>query len=294
MLEGAKAELFSELIVTCDGMLSPQVYARVYDTARRGGTIVEVGTALGAATVALALGLRSSGKPGHVFTFDPMTGGPRRSISTAEQRIARIEKSLVHYGVADRVTITPLDLVSGLSALPAGEAISVLMLDADGRIDRDLQVLHGRCASDCSLIIDDVADRVRVKRRGATYRIDSKMRLSWLLTNMLIASGKLSAGQRLVDTYFGQLTGDPAQIIDPGEVLPVYRQLVFQSASANRIQRLRSRMLEWGQDLAPDLAARCRRVYRHMKYGPAESAPAAADPEIPETAEVREQIAVYH
>ncbi|WP_395336011.1 class I SAM-dependent methyltransferase [Novosphingobium sp. BL-8H] len=294
MLEGANAELFSELIVTCDGMLSPQVYARVYETAQRGGVIVEVGTALGAATVALALGLQSSGKPGHVFTFDPMTGGPRRSIKTAEQRIARIEKSLAHYGVADRVTITPQDLVSGLAALPKGEDVSVLMLDADGRIDRDLQVLHGRCASDCSMIIDDVADRVRVKRRGATYRIDSKMRLSWLLTNMLISSGKLSSGQRLVDTYFGELTCDPLQIIEPGDALAVYRQLVFQSASANRIQRLRSRVLEWGQDLAPDLAARCRRVYRHVKYGPAHSEPAAEDGDQALEDEVRRQVATYH
>lgn len=268
MREGADNELFSELIATCDGMLSPQVYARVHDTARRGGLIVEVGTALGAATVALALGLKSAGVPGHVYTFDPMTGGPRRSVKSPEQRIARIEESLARYGVSDLVTITPRDLASGLEVLPAGQPISVLMLDADGRIDRDLETLQGRLATDCALIIDDVADRVRVKRQGSTYRIDSKMRLSWLLTNMLIDAGKLSPGQRLVDTYFGELITDPDRIIDPHEALAIYRQLVFQSASANRLQRLRAHLIDWGQDLAPDFAARCRRVYRRAKSRP--------------------------
>lgn len=269
MLEGADTELFSELIATCDGMLSPQVYARIQETAQRGGLIVEVGTALGAATIALALGLKSSGKPGHVFSFDPMTGGPRLSVKSPAQRIARIQDSLARYGVSDLVTITPHDLASGLAVLPVEETISVLMLDADGRIDRDLETLQGRLAPNCALIIDDVADRVRVKRRGSTYRIDSKMRLSWLLTNMLIASGKLSTGQRLVETYFGELTTDPAQVMDPHEALAVYRQLVFQSASANRFQRLRAHLVEWGQDLAPDFAARCRRIYRRTKYRPA-------------------------
>lgn len=266
MLEGARTELFSELIETCDGMLAPQVYARIYETAQRGGLIVEVGTALGAATVALALGLKHSGRPGHVFTFDPMTGGPRRSVGSAEKRIARIRHNLAHYGVADLVTITPRDLPSGLSALPDGQVVSVLMLDADGRIDRDLETLHGRLAHDCSLIIDDVADLVRVKRRGAVYRIDSKMRLSWLLTNKLIASGSVSAGQQLVDTYFGQLTGKQARVIEPADALEAYRQLVFQNASANRLQRLRSHVLEWWQDLSPDFVAKCRRAYHRIKY----------------------------
>lgn len=265
MLEGADTELFSELIATCDGMLSPQVYARVHATAQRGGQIVEVGTALGAATVALALGLKNSGKPGHVFTFDPMTGGPRRCVNSPVQRIARIKANLHYYGVSELVTITPHDLASGLSVLPTGEPISVLMLDADGRIDRDLDTLEGRLAGDCALIIDDVADLVRVKRRGTTYRIDSKMRLSWLLTNMLIASGKFSPGQRVVDTYFGELIADPHGIIDPHEALAIYRQLVFQSASASRLNRLRSHLIDWGQDFAPDFAAQCRRVYRRAK-----------------------------
>ncbi|WP_395397556.1 class I SAM-dependent methyltransferase [Novosphingobium sp. BL-8A] len=264
-LEGARTELFSELIETCDGMLPPQVYARIYQTAQRGGLIVEVGTALGAATVALALGLKHSGRAGHVFTFDPMTGGPRRSVGSAEKRIARIRQNLAHYGVTDLVTITPHDLCGGLSALPDGP-VSVLMLDADGRIDRDLEILNDRLVRDCSLIIDDVADLVRVKRRGAVYRIDSKMRLSWLLTNKLIASGSLSTGQKLVDTYFGQLTGDRARLIEPADALDAYRQLVFQNASANRMQRLRSHVLEWWQDLSPDLAAKCRRAYRRIKY----------------------------
>ncbi len=266
MLEGADTELFSELIATCDGMLSARVYQRIYKTAQRGGLIVEVGTALGAATVALALGLKSSGKAGHVYTFDPMTGGPRRSIKSVEQRIAWIEKNLSRYDVADLVTIMPCDLAGGLAELPSGEPVEVLMLDADGRIDRDLEALHGHCAADCALIIDDVADLVRVRRKGATYRIDSKMRLSWLLTNMLVSTGRISPGERLVNTYFGDLTCDPARIVDHAEVLAVYRQLVFQSASANRLQRIRSRLMEWGQEVAPDFAAQCRRIYRRAKY----------------------------
>ncbi|TCM22085.1 methyltransferase family protein [Novosphingobium sp. PhB165] len=266
MLEGARNELFSELIATCDGMLAPAVYARIYETAQRGGQIVEVGTAMGAATVALALGLRHSGKSGHVFTFDPMTGGPRRSLNSPGKRIARIEANLARYGVQDLVTVTPSDLRSGLSVLPDDQTVSVLMLDADGRIDRDLETLEQRLAPGCSMIIDDIADQVRVKRQGATYRIDSKMRLSWLLFNKLTESGKLSAGQQLVDTYFGEVIADANSIIDRDDTLEAYRQLVFQTASTNRLQRLRSYLLEQGQEVAPDFVAKCRRFYRRIKY----------------------------
>ncbi|TDW59272.1 methyltransferase family protein [Novosphingobium sp. PhB55] len=246
-------------------MLAAHVYERIYKVGLRGGTIVEVGTAMGAATVALALGLKASGKPGHVFSFDPMTGGPRRSINTTPERLGRIEENLSRYGVRDFVTVTPRDLYDGFSALPKDEKISVLMLDADGRIDRDLATLRGRLAADCFLIIDDVADLVRVKRHNKTYRVDSKMRLSWLLTNMLIEKGRLSPGERLINTYFGASIGE-GPIISPGEALEVYRELVFQSAPANLLQRMKNSAIHWLEALGPDITAKLRKGYRGVKY----------------------------
>jgi len=248
-------------------MLPPTVYQKIYETGRTGGVIVEVGTALGAATVALAMGLKDSGSAGHVYSFDPMTGGPRRSISTASDRLARVQANLAHYGVLDRATVVPLALADGIAALPEGANIDVLMLDADGRIDRDLILLKERMAPGCLLIIDDVADKVRVKPRGNVYSVDSKMRLSYLLVEFLKRGNVITTGQQLKDTYFGVWQGDAHGILTASPLLDVYRELTFQKSSRNRSAQLRAFLVRHLTQLAPNVAAIGRRRYRERKYG---------------------------
>jgi len=220
--------IFEEIVVRCDGMLAPATYQQIYETAKVGGTIVEVGTALGAGTVALALGLQAAGRAGKVYSFDPLTGGPRRSI-VEDERIAHIQANFAHFGVERLIEFVPQSLPLGMAAIPDGP-VSVVMLDADGRIDRDLIAIADRLDAGASMIIDDYLDKVRVSRGrswGTAYAIDSKMRLTYLLVEMLKRDGFISPGRVIGNTYFGEKLAELGAQIDPVECLKAYRELVF-------------------------------------------------------------------
>lgn len=264
-------DLIERIVLRCDGMLSPAAYRAVYEAGRRGGLIVEVGTALGAGTAALASGLRDSGLPGRVISFDPMEGGPRRQISTVQARVAHVRGNLEHFGVGDLVDIVPSTLPKGLDRLPAGDPVSVLMLDADGRLDRDLLAIFDRLAPDCAIIIDDLADKVRLKRAGVfSYSIDSKMRLAFSLVRILKEDDAITPGSMIKETYFG---AKGAGRVDPLRMLEGYRDLVFTTARLTPVGMVRRFAVRRLEALAPGLLQRLRLRKRQAIQGPHPAAP---------------------
>lgn len=259
-------ETFEEIVFRCDGMLSPAVYERIYRTARRGGIIVEVGTALGAGTAALALGLKDSHRPGRVYSFDPMAGGPRQKhISGAARRTHHVRSNLAHFGVDHLVELVAATLPDGLNALPADEPVSVLMLDADGRIDRDLLALEGRIEPGAPIIIDDYADKVRIRRGNASQlHVDGKMRLTYLLVNRLIEKRYLGAGDVVGNTWFGEkLAG--GGIIPLADMLEVYREMVFTKAEHSFLDVYRRKAILTLERFNPHMLQRLR-VWKRRKH----------------------------
>lgn len=251
--------VFEDIVRQCDGMLSPAAYRRIYESARAGGLIVEVGTALGAGTVALALGLKDSGKQGQVISFDPMHGGPRRQISDTGKRMEHVRANLRHFGVEELVELVPAAIPEGVAALPEDTPISVLMLDADGRIDRDLLVLYERLKPGATLIIDDCVDKVRLHKAGATtYRIDAKMRLVYLLVQLLERQGFLIPEGQVKDTRFGHKPFGETKQLDPAEILEVYRKLVFTTARFSPLQAIRHRLIRMLEAYSPHLLQHLR------------------------------------
>src|SRR5690606_8081737 len=117
----------------------------------------EIGTAHAAGTVCLALAMRA----GH--SFDRFARGSRSRYQGDNEAVARA--NLEHYGVAARVAVYPGDVAETLAALDCA-AISLLFLDCDGRIDRDFRALGDKLERGAAVIIDDCADRVRVRDRG--------------------------------------------------------------------------------------------------------------------------------
>jgi predicted O-methyltransferase YrrM len=71
--EQSKTINFSQVKDKCAGMLEPEVYGSIYHAMSHSddGDIVEVGTARGAATIALAFGIAASARPERrVISFD--------------------------------------------------------------------------------------------------------------------------------------------------------------------------------------------------------------------------------
>jgi predicted O-methyltransferase YrrM len=255
---------FEDIAIRCAGMLAPSIYERLYEMARdsAGDLIVEIGTAKGAATVALALGLRDAGKRGRVMSFD--RGRERSGRGDPHAYQEQVERNLRHFGVEDYVELVVGEVNKTAGAVPQSAEISMLMLDADGAIDRDLGHFFNRVVPDGSIIIDDCADRVRVRRVGFSItKIDSKMRLTHLLLSYFKSNRFLSEGTQIKDTYFGRKLRDfPDGCPNPDDMLEIYRQLVFTSARTSALVTARSLAVRMLGRINPALTQRLRVLAR--------------------------------
>lgn len=225
---------FAEIKRSCDGMMRPDVYEAVHDAALTApdGLFVEIGTAHGASAVCLGAAAKERGL--RVKTFDSFRAGGRLNYDDADEneRIAR--RNIERYDLSGTVTVARCDAadVPGL----IDEPISLLMLDCDGRIDRDLSALFDRLAPGAVVIIDDCAKRSRVRDRGdGTCRIDQKHLLTWALTRSLCDNGILVPSHVSHQTWFG--VKGKADIVDwsLSERLEAYASLIFANGELNRV-----------------------------------------------------------
>lgn len=253
--------LFERLITECNGMLSPAAYEEIYNFAARGGLIVEIGTSFGAGTAALACGLRDSGKEGRIISFDPRTKGARAK---------QVEENLSRFGIGSLVTLVGGGLPECIDAIEGDEPISVLMLDADGRIDRDLMLLYDRITLGGAIIIDDNVDLIRLKMTSwSTFGIDSKMKLTHLLVRYLMEKRFITPGINIKNTYFGKKMNNSSQDIDLNDIIGIYRELVFTSARLTPIMITRGWLLQKLTLLFPSLLQRLRVWHRRRVKRPA-------------------------
>jgi predicted O-methyltransferase YrrM len=255
---------FEDIAVHCEGMLAPAIYRRLYETAFNApdGYVVEIGTAGGAATASLALGLQHSGKSGRVVTVDR---GRRRTGGGDPARYrAGVQASLRHYGVEDRVDLVIGEAADAVKAVPAAAAIAVLMIDADGAIDRDLRAFFDRVIPGGDIVIDDCLDIVRVHRTGLfDVTVDAKMRLTQLLLSYFKQKGLLSAGTQIKDTYFGKKVQDFAQTdITDEAIFEIYRQLIFSSSRVMPVLIDRVMVVRLMNLISPTLTQRLRVRHR--------------------------------
>lgn len=229
-----------------NGMLSARVYGRLFELARRGRprSIVEIGTAHGAATIAMALGARAGGLPFHVHTVDPFAGfSSRAKFGSVTDNMRIVRDAFSHFDVAECITVVVGTSADLIPHLPGGE-IDLLLIDADGRLDRDLALFFDRLATDANIVIDDVDGATCLTRfQNRTY-CDQKHRLSRLIVDRLIASGHLR-GEHVEEStgFYSRGTGAASTI--EALALPAYRELVFADIDDIAVPRGRAVFHPW-------------------------------------------------
>jgi hypothetical protein len=216
------------------GMLSLPVYRRIYETAAScgGGTFVEIGTSQGAATIAMALGGKAAGKPFRIYSADEFVVGSRPKGGSPEEKLGIVRRGYEKFGVAEWIE----NVIGSSADLPDAAAlprIDLLLIDADGRIDRDLALLHERLAPDAPVIVDDIDDAAFFVMLAGRLTFNQKHRATHLLIDRFIGAGLL-----VPDTPSGQ-TGwyrKGAAAFTPGEIerlaLPAYRELIYAPMKA--------------------------------------------------------------
>lgn len=236
-------------------------YRRLYETAARcdGGTFVEIGTYRGAATLALALGAKASGKAFHILTADLLRPGVGPGGSTTEEKMAELRETFAAFEVADHIHFVhgnSADLV----AAAAPERIGLLLLDGGGRLEMDLAALWTALAPDCPIVIDDVDGRTYVRRGLRSAVVDQKHRLSKLLADRFVEAGLLVFDG--IDSGTGWYRKGPADAT-PQSIsllaLPAYRELVKVEVGAREFGPVRAALRQVARR-APGLAALYRRI----------------------------------
>ena len=172
-----------------NGMLPDSVYAALWDCAADapGPNVVEVGTAHGAATIALALGRRDAGLTVAIRTVDRLEGrfSSRSRFGSVEQNKAIVLRNFAAAGVADCISLFVGTSDEFAASGECPQQIHLLMLDADGRIDRDLLHFYESLASNAVIVIDDVDRELYLGRtHDGTPFIDLKHRISSLLLTL--------------------------------------------------------------------------------------------------------------
>ena len=153
--------LHHQLMKAADySMLDPDLMVLMYHLAKVcDGGILEIGSFLGASTVAAGMGARDSGREKKFVSIEP--GGRLKDHRLASKDIFRdLTKHVSRAGLLDRVT-----LINGMSfdqttvatvkeKFGPGE-VGFFIFDADANVRRDIDCYGDRLAAGCWVVIDD-------------------------------------------------------------------------------------------------------------------------------------------
>jgi hypothetical protein len=141
-------------------MLDIDVLVLIYHMAKvSDGAILEIGSFLGASTIAAGLGMRDSGKRRKFFSIEP--GGRLKDHRLATRDIFRdLKRNLSRAELLETVT-----LINGFSFdentiaavkqnVGLGE-VGLFIFDADANVRRDIDCFGDRFADRCWVVIDD-------------------------------------------------------------------------------------------------------------------------------------------
>jgi predicted O-methyltransferase YrrM len=141
-------------------MLDIDVLVLIYHMAKVSeGAILEIGSFLGASTIAAALGMRASGKQRTFFSIEP--GGRLKDHRLATKDIFRdLKRNLARADLLDAVTLingSSFDekTISTVRQNVGPGEIGLFVFDADANLRRDIDCYGDRLADRCWVVIDD-------------------------------------------------------------------------------------------------------------------------------------------
>jgi len=155
--------IHSELMKIRDkySMLHLDVLILIYHFAKLcSGAILEIGTFVGGATVAAALGVRDSRREKRLIAVEP--GGSVKHKRLGTRNILRdLERNLAKERVANMVTLVKgksfkPETMSAVREALASDQIGLLILDADGAKRRDIDGYRDKFSEGSWMVIDDV------------------------------------------------------------------------------------------------------------------------------------------
>ena len=153
--------LHHQLMKAADySMLSEDVLVLVYHLAKIcDGGILEIGSFLGASTVAAGMGARDSGRRKPFVSIEP--GGQLKDHKLATKNIFKdLTKHVARAGLSDRVTLLngssfDNEVITTVKARFGAGEVGLFIFDADANVRRDIDCYRSLFADGCWIVIDD-------------------------------------------------------------------------------------------------------------------------------------------
>jgi predicted O-methyltransferase YrrM len=221
-----------EIIRFCNPMHTEHALSTIYlagKSMRGAGLVVEIGTGHGAGTMALSLGLRVNNPNFRLITFERIEKGSRRKYGDFDTNVRIIRDNIARFGMEDHVIPHFVGVEDGAAEVPEGE-ISALMIDADGRIDRDFILFYPRIREGGTVIIDDTTGGLQVVAKPLTFMRSSLARGKHRTTEVLVSEFTERGLIRRVDgsgqlVIFEKPAGAPPAV-DLQWVVDAYRRML--------------------------------------------------------------------
>ena len=206
---------FEELRNTADGMLPATVYRRLYECACNlplGCDVIEIGAGSGAGTVALVWGLLERTEHARVIAVDRCYGGSRLRYGGFRENLTRLLATLNNNGVLNRVRLLAIDLneysYAQVFAEIGARRVGLVVLDADGRLDRDIPTLWPHLSDGAHIVVDDCIERTSYRPVSELYPVGgTKFTLTARIVSYLIKEGWLETVEAVGKTFFLRVIG---------------------------------------------------------------------------------------
>jgi hypothetical protein len=198
--------VFEIIKCCCKGMMSPNLYRKIFYLCKSlgSGIVLELGTAGGASIISAGLGLKAANKGLKAISLDKFSGGSWGECVDADLNLQTVRDRMLTFGVSEHVDILMERLDGARKLYSQLELVSFLIIDADGRIHRDLMNLSNSCVSETLVLIDDCEKYVRVNsHRKGYWTICWKKFKTWIMVKHLINNNILIEREIVDGAFFG-------------------------------------------------------------------------------------------
>jgi methyltransferase family protein len=141
-------------------MLGIDTIVMLYHCAKvSGGNILEVGSYMGGATIAIAMGVRDSGEEKKIISIERGCRVEHPRVGTKDS-FKDLRKNLKRFGFLNRVTLIngcsfDPSTITMVRQLSGPRQIGLFVFDADANVRRDINCYGDRFADRCWMVIDD-------------------------------------------------------------------------------------------------------------------------------------------
>ena len=205
----------------CNGLLPARVYREIYRTMQTVKELdcVEIGGAAGAGSICAAQGLIDGGHVGKLIVVEKCEGGSRARYGGKSENLARIEANFLAFDVDRKIRLYPNPITMErrdevLELIETAE-LGALILDADGRLDRDFQIFWPLLKPGAPIIVDDYKDAPVYCPRSETMPDGGiKNVLTYRLLNHFVEAGYFELEKVLDGTAFGRKPQAPQSAVE--------------------------------------------------------------------------------